>query len=153
MSRLPLTLAAAVLLVAPCACGGPAAPHDARVSPPARPTQAAHVSEPLPLPSPLDGDVREPVEITRVHADLARIPESARGFGVCVFEAVIDTRGSVTNIRRVRPIHVTPACAPAVTEHIRALSLSLYRPATFKGQPVPTNLTVTVTHCSSCYDR
>ena len=99
------------------------------------------------------GEVLEPFEVFRVAPDYSRIPPSARGYGVCIFESTVGIDGAVTGIRLLRPYHVAPRCKPAVDEIARTLGLWRYRPATYRGQPVPVYLTVTVTHCISCMDE
>lgn len=99
------------------------------------------------------GEVLEPTEVSRVYPDYARIPPSARGLGLCIFESTIDAEGAVTGIRLLRPYRVASKCKPAVDEIARTLALWRYKPATYRGRPVPVYLTVTVTHCISCTDE
>ena len=99
------------------------------------------------------GEVTEPVEISRVAPDYSRIPDSARGLSVCIFEAVIDKSGAVINVHRLRPRAVSPKCKPVLDEIARTLPLWRYRPATYKGRVVSAYLTITVTHCTSCMDE
>ena len=103
-------------------------------------------SVPVALPSPtpesihrVGGEVHEPIEISRVQP---RYPESCRSHrsqGVVILEAVIDTRGRVTNTRDLRP-GLCPALVAACRD---ALSQWRYRPATLHGKPVSVYLTVT----------
>lgn len=99
------------------------------------------------------GEVLAPIELSRVYPDYARIPDSARGLSLCIFESVIDAEGKVTNVRLLRPYRVARKCKPAIDEMARTLALWRYRPATYRGTPVPVYLTVTVTHCISCTDE
>lgn len=119
------------------------------------------IAPPSPAPIPtvavepmrVGGEVLEPIEIFRAGPDYSRIPSSARGLGVCIFEITIATDGSVTDVRLLRPYHVAPKCKPAVDEFAHTLLLWRYKPATYRGRPVPVYLTVTVTHCISCTDE
>jgi outer membrane biosynthesis protein TonB len=89
------------------------------------------------------GDVLKPVEIARVHP---QYPESCRNHplqGIPLFEAVIDTRGRVTQIRDLRSACHPPLCPALLAACRDALSQWRYRPATLHGKPVPVYLTVT----------
>jgi len=121
------------------------------VEPPATPSPtAASTTRPAPTPMRVGGDVTEPYELSRVAPDYSRIPDTARGLGHCLFEAVISTDGLVQDLRVLRPSTVSPRCKPAIDEYVRTISQWRYRPATYRGQPVATFLTISITHCSSC---
>lgn len=115
--------------------------------PHATPTAASgQHSAPVVVPSPtpesihrVGGDIREPIEIDRVQPHYPESCRSHRLQGVVILEAVIDTRGRVTNIRDLRP-GLCPALVAACRD---ALSQWRYRPATLHGSPVSVYLTVT----------
>jgi protein TonB len=147
------SLAALALSATLVACGpsereAPASPVASRsASPYATATAASGLpSAPVALPSPtpesihrVGGDVREPIEIGRVQPQYPESCRNHRSQGVVLLEAVIDTRGRVTNIRDLRP-GLCPALIAACRD---ALSQWRYRPATLHGKPVSVYLTAT----------
>ena len=142
-----LALSATLVACAPSEREAPAPPVASRsASPYATATAAGLPSAPVALPSPtpesihrVGGDVREPVEIGRVQPQYPESCRSHRSQGVVILEAVIDTRGRVTNTRDLRP-GLCPALVAACQD---ALSQWRYRPATLHGNPVSVYLTVT----------
>ncbi len=123
------------------------------------PVRPSPIAPPAPTPTVaiepmrVGGEVVEPIEVFRTGPDYSRIPPSARGLGVCIFESTIGADGHVTGIRLLRPYRVAPTCKPAIDEFARTLALWRYKPASFRGRPVPVYLTVTVTHCISCTEE
>lgn len=97
---------------------------------------AAQVEEPLRV----GGDVKEPVEISRVQPIYPEAARKARLQGIVILEAIITKDGNVESVRVLRGIN--PLLDNAA---MRAVQQWKYRPATFNGRPVPVYLTVTVT--------
>lgn len=85
------------------------------------------------------GDVKEPVQLTRV---APRYPEEARKNrvqGKVVLEAVIDEKGDVVRVTTLES--PDPALAEAAIEAVKKWT---YEPTTRKGKPVKVRMTVTV---------
>ena len=85
------------------------------------------------------GDVKEPVQLTRV---APRYPEEARKNrvqGKVVLEAVIDEKGNVVRVTTLES--PDPALAEAAIEAVKKWT---YEPTTRKGKPVKVRMTVTV---------
>jgi protein TonB len=91
-------------------------------------------------PLRVGGEVKEPVEISRVKPQYPEAARKARMQGVCILEAIITKSGDVESVRVLRGLN--PLLDNAA---IRAVSQWKYRPATFNGRAVPVYLTVTVT--------
>lgn len=73
---------------------------------------AAEVEEPLRV----GGDVKEPVEISRVQPVYPEAARKARLQGIVILEAIITKTGSVESVRVLRginPCSTTPRCAPS----------------------------------------
>ena len=137
---LPICVA---LLIGLLGCGGRS---EHRVPPsPAPPLRPTIVSAPIPAPLPIGGDVAEPVELSRVQPVWPQ-ETTPHHFSnpIFIFEAVIDERGLVQNLRVVSE----PKCIPPWPELTQAARKAIlqwrYKPATFKGTPVPVYLTVSV---------
>ncbi len=85
------------------------------------------------------GDVKEPVQISRVQPVY---PEEARKNGIqgiVKLSAVIDAKGTVT---KVEPIESPdPTLAAAAVDAVKKWT---YKPATLKGKPVKVIMTITV---------
>lgn len=94
------------------------------------------VEEPLRV----GGEVKEPIEITRVKPQYPEAARKARMQGVVILEAIITKTGDVESVRVLRGLN--PLLDNAA---IRAVQQWKYKPATFNGRPVPVYLTVTVT--------
>ncbi len=85
------------------------------------------------------GDVKEPVELTRVEPIYPEEARKNRIQGRVVVQAVIDTKGSVQRAEAVE------SPDPMLTEAaLAAVKQWTYKPATKKGKPVKVFLTVTV---------
>ena len=91
-------------------------------------------------PLRVGGEVKEPVEISRVKPSYPEAARKARMQGVCILEAIITKSGNVESVRVLRGLN--PLLDSAA---IRAVSQWKYKPATFNGRAVPVYLTVTVT--------
>jgi len=91
-------------------------------------------------PMRVGGEVKEPVEISRVKPAYPEAARKARMQGVVILEAIITKEGSVADVRVLRGIN--PLLDNAA---MRAVQQWKYKPATFNGRPVPVYLTVTVT--------
>ena len=115
------------------------------VLPSARPVLGP--APPTPTPKPayrVGGDVTEPVELKRVNPVVPEDCKAAVIRGVFVFEATIDEAGNVQGLRTTsRPV-VDPPCPHLENAYRRAFVQWKYRPATLKGTPVPTYLTLQV---------
>jgi hypothetical protein len=90
------------------------------------------------------GEVVEPTEISRVSPVFPTTCGKSRFQGLFIFEATIDSQGTVTNVKTLRGISARPPCPERETECKRALSLWRYKPATLRGVPVPVYLTITL---------
>jgi len=91
-------------------------------------------------PMRVGGEVKEPVEISRVKPQYPEAARKARMQGVVILEAIITKVGNVESVRILRGIN--PLLDNAA---MRAVQQWKYKPATFNGRPVPVYLTVTVT--------
>ncbi len=91
-------------------------------------------------PMRIGGEVKEPIEISRVKPQYPEAARKARMQGVVILEAIITKDGSVSDVRILRGIN--PLLDNAA---MRAVQQWKYKPATFNGRPVPVYLTVTVT--------
>lgn len=91
-------------------------------------------------PMRIGGEVKEPIEISRVKPQYPEAARKARMQGVVILEAIITKDGSVSDVRVLRGIN--PLLDNAA---MRAVQQWKYKPATFNGRPVPVYLTVTVT--------
>jgi protein TonB len=102
--------------------------------PAAPPTEIARPSAPVRvalLPQP----PRKIVDVRPMYPDLAR---SARVDGTVILEAVVDTNGSVTQLRVVRSV---PLLDQAALDAVRQWR---YAPTVYGGRPVSVLLTITV---------
>ena len=85
------------------------------------------------------GDVKEPVQVTKVAPAYPEESRKNRVQGVVKLSAVVDEKG---NVAKVEPIESPdPALTQAATE---AVSKWTYKPATLKGKPVKVRMTITV---------
>lgn len=91
-------------------------------------------------PMRVGGEVKEPIEVSRVKPQYPEAARKARMQGVVILEAIITKDGSVSDVRILRGIN--PLLDNAA---MRAVQQWKYKPATFNGRPVPVYLTVTVT--------
>ena len=91
-------------------------------------------------PMRVGGDVKEPVEISRVQPAYPEAARKARLQGVVELEAIVTKDGNVDTVRVLRG--VDPVLDDA---SIRAVQQWKYRPATYHGRAVPVFLTVTTT--------
>ncbi len=101
---------------------------------------APRYSEPLRV----GGDVSAPLELRRV---LPEFPDRCAGFqfeGVFIVEAIISRSGHVSGVRTLRPAVTVPPCPEAEAAVRKALAQWLFKPAMYRGQPVPVYLTVPV---------
>jgi protein TonB len=86
------------------------------------------------------GEVKEPVEISRVQPTYPEAARKARLQGIVILEAIITKDGNVESVRVLRGIN------PLLDQSaMRAVQQWKYKAATFNGRPVPVYLTVTVT--------
>ena len=91
-------------------------------------------------PMRVGGEVKEPIEISRVRPQYPEAARKARMQGVVILEAIITKDGAVSDVRVLRGIN--PLLDNAA---MRAVQQWKYKPATFNGRTVPVYLTVTVT--------
>lgn len=91
-------------------------------------------------PMRVGGEVKEPIEISRVKPQYPEAARKARMQGVVILEAIITKEGNVESVRILRGIN--PLLDNAA---VRAVGQWKYKPATFNGRAVPVYLTVTVT--------
>jgi outer membrane biosynthesis protein TonB len=91
------------------------------------------------------GDVSAPVEISREPIHLTDLPKQYT-LGLCILEAVVTEKGTVTRVRVLRPNPVPQRCQTWVAEAVRAVTLNRYKPATYKGRPVAVYIVFTVHH-------
>jgi protein TonB len=91
-------------------------------------------------PMRVGGEVKEPIEISRVRPQYPEAARKARMQGVVILEAIITKDGNVESVRILRGIN--PLLDNAA---VRAVQQWKYKPATFNGRAVPVYLTVTVT--------
>jgi protein TonB len=91
-------------------------------------------------PMRVGGEVKEPIEISRVKPQYPEAARKARMQGVVILEAIITKVGNVESVRVLRGLN--PLLDNAA---MRAVQQWKYKPATFNGRPVPVYLTVTVT--------
>jgi hypothetical protein len=91
------------------------------------------------------GEVSEPVEIEK---SLPNVPERLKTWKarILVVEGIVQNDGSVTAIRVLRPDPIPTVSAPCIDAYVRATSKWRYRPATYRGKPVPAYLTVSFGH-------
>lgn len=85
------------------------------------------------------GDVKEPVELTRVQPTYPEEARKNRIQGKVILQAVINDKGSVTKVEAVES--PDPMLTDAAIEAVKKWT---YKPATKKGKPVKVLLTVTV---------
>ena len=85
------------------------------------------------------GDVKEPVELTRVQPTYPEEARKNRVQGRVVLEAVIDEKGNVTKVEAIES--PDPTLTDAAIEAVKKWT---YKPATKKGKPVKVIMTVTV---------
>lgn len=85
------------------------------------------------------GEVKGPVEITRVQPTYPEEARKNRVQGQVILEAVIDEKGSVTTVEAVES--PDPMLTDAAIEAVKKWT---YKPATLKGKPVKVHFTVTV---------
>ena len=91
-------------------------------------------------PMRVGGEVKEPVEISRVQPVYPEAARKARLQGVVILEAIITKEGHVDSVRILRGLN--PLLDKAAMD---AVSKWRYKAATFNNRPVPVYLTVTVT--------
>jgi protein TonB len=91
-------------------------------------------------PMRIGGEVREPVEVTRVQPIYPEAARRAHIQGIVILEAVITKEGNVESVRVL--LGLNPLLDTAA---MRAVSQWKYRAATFNGRPVPVYLTVKLT--------
>jgi periplasmic protein TonB len=91
-------------------------------------------------PLRVGGEVKEPIEISRVKPQYPEAARKARMQGVVILEAIITKDGNVESVRVLRGLN--PLLDNAA---MRAVQQWKYKPATFNGRAVPVYLTVTVT--------
>ena len=90
-------------------------------------------------PMTFTADMQQPVLIHRVEPDISKLRGLTIRAGVLILEAVIETDGSVRQIRVLRPLH------PLIDQaSIDAIGRWRYRPAMLRGCPMPVVFTVTV---------
>ena len=94
---------------------------------------------------PVGGEVSAPVEVYRPAVRLTDLPAEYT-LGLCILEIVVDQHGAVTVTRTLRPDPVPPSCRRWVEQITRVISTWRYKPATYRGAPVPVYMTITVTH-------
>lgn len=87
----------------------------------------------------IGGDVKAPVEVSRVNPVYPEQARKDRVQGTVVLSAIVDEKGAVTKLEPVES--PDPALAQAA---IDAVSRWSYRPATLKGKPVKVRMSVTV---------
>jgi protein TonB len=92
-----------------------------------------------PQPIRVGGNIRAPVQISKVEPVYPMIAQSARVSGVVILEAVVGTNGSVTDAKVLRSI---PLLDQAALDAVRQWQ---YEPTLLNGVPVPVIMTVTVT--------
>ena len=145
MSRTRISFATAVsavslLLVAAAGAtafpfGGDSQPPDAKATPAKGISVAADDGEVLKV----GGDVKEPVELTRVQPTYPEEARKNKVQGKVILMAVISEKGSVTKVEAVE------SPDPMLTDAaIEAAKKWTYKPATKKGKPVKVHLTITV---------
>jgi protein TonB len=90
-------------------------------------------------PLRVGGGVSRPEFITRVNPVYTEIARRARLQGTVIVEAIIDERGSVTNVRVLKglPMGLDRAAVDAVEKW-------KFRPAMFQGRPVKVYYVLTV---------
>jgi protein TonB len=89
-------------------------------------------------PVRVGGDVRPPQKLRHVNPVYPEIAKAARVQGEVVLECLIDTNGSVADLRVLRGVRwLDDAAATAVRQWV-------YRPTLLNGQPVAVIMTVTV---------
>jgi protein TonB len=90
-------------------------------------------------PVRVGGDVKAPVNVSRVDPQYTEIARKARIEGIVIIEAIIDRDGNVTDARVLKPLPM--GLDQAALEAVRRWK---YKPGTLNGQPVPViyNLTV-----------
>ena len=99
-------------------------------------------------PMHVGGDVTEPVPIYRPQPASAGRVRTVNA-STLIFEAVIQADGSVTSVRVLRPNPVPAESLPCVQAYIRTIETWRYKPAGYRGKPVPVFLTMSVHH-SGC---
>ena len=111
------------------------------------PVLVALAASPSPSPSEIyrvGGDVTEPVEIFRVKPHIPESMRRNRMGGVLIFQAIIGADGKVSSMQSYRPVPTQAReCMDLITSQ---LSQWRYKPALYKGTPVPVYLTITVLH-------
>ncbi len=128
------TVGAAALLLLVGAAGAAAFPFGS--PPPGGVTEAASEDGEV---LKVGGDVKEPVQLTRVQPTYPEEARQNRVQGHVILEAVIDVKGIVTKVEAVK------SPDPMLTEAaIEAVKRWTYKPATKHGKPVMVRLTVTV---------
>jgi len=137
-----LSICALLACNAPTGAPPPVAPHPAPVTTAAptpiyHPTTAPILSAEEPLR--VGGEVLPPKLLKRVTPRFSTLGNiHAHGSGV--FEATIDTQGSVTNLRVVRSM------GPEFDSlAVSALRQWTFQPATYRGEPVSVYFTLTLT--------
>lgn len=92
-----------------------------------------------PGPIYVRGDVRPPVNLSRVNPDYPELARRLGVQGVVVLECVIDREGRVTGARVIKPVH--PLLDKAA---MNAVEQWRFRPATLNGQAVEVYFNLTV---------
>ena len=92
-----------------------------------------------------DGGATEPIQLSGANPAFPEIARDRHFSGsMFVFEALIDESGNVGNVRTLRMPKITPPTPEVEQACIAAIRAWKYRPATFRGKPVPALLTVSV---------
>ncbi len=121
------------LIVGPGSGSGAGSSADLLPPPPA-PAAAPQSTQPLRV----GGDVRPPQKVHHVAPHYPAIARSAGITGLVILEAVVDTSGSVQDVRVLRSV---PLLDDAAVEAVRQWR---FTPTLLNGQPVPVIMTVTV---------
>jgi protein TonB len=109
-------------------------------SPPPPPPPAPPPPPPPDTPLRVGGDVKAPVAIDRAEPNYTDTARKARVAGVVVVEAIIDTHGSVDNVKVVKGLP-----GGLSEEAVKAVRRWKFRPGTLNGKAVATIFNLTVT--------
>jgi protein TonB len=91
------------------------------------------------MPVRVGGNIKAPVQISKVAPVYPLIAQSARVSGVVILETTIGVTGTVTDVRVLRSVPLLDQAA------IDAVRQWLYEPTFLNGVPTPVIMTVTVT--------
>jgi protein TonB len=91
------------------------------------------------MPIRVGGNIKAPVQISKVQPVYPQIAQSARVSGVVILETTISPTGNVTDVRVLRSI---PLLDQAAIDAVRQWQ---YEPTFLNGVPIPVIMTVTVT--------